>query len=502
MADSCGARRNRRTRFGGVRAAAVAGTVAIGSVLAVAQLPAPVHLVANALTMGGTGTPTPSQDEINSLLAFYVDPATGGSHRGIAVTTPETLPLNTSMSSGLSLLEAAMTTERNRSPGDPYVIVGISQSAIIAMTEKRKLKEQAAAGQDIPDVTFVVIGSGNRPNGGLFARYPGLYIPAIGLDMNGAENTDDTSMSIPTIDITREYDFFGDAPLYPLNPIADLNWLMALTYVHSTYDDGTTSLDSASPAYVPGTVVQQEGDTTFYWIPTANLPLFGPLRDMGVPEAVIDIVEPMTRVIVDAAYDRSVPFGQPTPAQVIPTIDPLTFSLQLAGAAVQGAQNATALAGMPLTGAAEISGVIDAAAAQSGAVIGTPYHDAIATVNHTINDVNPAVKIERPIGQVIDKVLAVTGIQENIINPVISRTPADALNAKASAKPSPTQSLSAGGRFRKAAAPQGGHNGEQKPSVATGDKAAHIDVGRRIDGMADRLSRKAKVRAGRDASDR
>jgi PE-PPE domain len=62
------------------------------------------------------------------------------------------------------------------------------------------------------------------------------------------------------------------------------------------------------------------------FVPTTELPLLDPLRSLGVPESVLNIIQPELQVIVEAGYDRSIPFGDPTPAELIPSIDPVTFS--------------------------------------------------------------------------------------------------------------------------------------------------------------------------------
>jgi hypothetical protein len=87
-------------------------------------------------------------------------------------------------------------------------------------------------------------------------------------------------------------------------------------------------------------VKQVDGDTTYYFIPTTELPLLDPLRSLGVPEPVLNIFQPALQVIVEAGYDRSIPFGDPTPAELIPTIDPSTFTLEFANGVAQGANNA------------------------------------------------------------------------------------------------------------------------------------------------------------------
>ena len=78
------------------------------------------------------------------------------------------------------------------------------------------------------------------------------------------------------------------------------------------------------------------GDTDYYFFETADLPLFGPLRTLGVPESVIDVVEPFFRVIVELGYDRSIPPWEPTPARLIPPLNPATVAGDLVNAIGEG----------------------------------------------------------------------------------------------------------------------------------------------------------------------
>ena len=64
---------------------------------------------------------------------------------------------------------------------------------------------------------------------------------------------------------------------------------------------------------------------------------------MGVPEPVIDVVEPFFRVIVELGYDRSIPPWQPTPARLIPPLNPATVAADLVNAIGEGITNAAAL---------------------------------------------------------------------------------------------------------------------------------------------------------------
>ena len=75
--------------------------------------------------------------------------------------------------------------------------------------------------------------------------------------------------------------------------------------------------------------------------------MFGPLRTLGVPESLIDVVEPFFKVIVELGYDRSIPPWEPTPARLIPTLNPATVTTDLVDAIGEGINNAAALVGSP-----------------------------------------------------------------------------------------------------------------------------------------------------------
>ncbi len=151
------------------------------------------------------------------------------------VPTPESLA-TTSNPEGLADLQDAMARQESLYPGQPYLVEGYSQSAAITIDEKIQLLE---AGQH-PDVSFLLLGSLNRPDGGIYERFPGLDIPGLGgfFTYNGAEPTD---AGIPTIDIVNQYDFFADFPQFPINPVADLNAVFGIIYAHAAYGDGPLS---------------------------------------------------------------------------------------------------------------------------------------------------------------------------------------------------------------------------------------------------------------------
>jgi hypothetical protein len=93
-----------------------------------------------------------------------------------------------------------------------------------------------------------------------------------------------------------------------------------------------------SPAYQG-----KHGDTSYYLFDNPDLPLFGPLRTLGVPEPVIDVFEPFFKVIVEQGYDRSIKPWEPTPARLIPKFEPAKLATDLVDAVGEGIDNAGAL---------------------------------------------------------------------------------------------------------------------------------------------------------------
>ncbi len=386
----------------------------------------------NALMMGGTTMPTPSIEWQDRIITDYIDPATGENYTPVLVPTPESLA-TTSVPDGLADLQAAMAQQQAADPGQPYLVEGISQSAQIAVDEKIALMQ---AGQN-PNVTFLVLGDPNRPDGGIDERFDGLDTPGLGEgDLTGAEPTD---AGIPTIDIANQYDPVADYPQFPINLVSDLNSLLGLIYAHGAYGGGIfpeeipalwpPSSSASAPLegpfaseYTLGSteiVKQVDGDTTFYFIPTTELPLLDPLRSLGVPESVLNIFQPALQVIIEAGYDRSIPFGDPTPAELIPTIDPVTFLLELANGVVQGADNAFELFGSQLPGFTDLESFFTSAETWSEANVGVPYDQVVTELNNDFDPFTLVAAVEGPIGQDIQTLLDDTGIQQDLLDPIL-----------------------------------------------------------------------------------
>ena len=365
-------------------------TVSIGAALLVvtATVPLPsastvspdltLSAETTALILGRTSVPTPDDAYAETVKNQYIEPTHPSQDINyVAVTTPQEfwpfttllfripgrllgpqeiwgpggpgwpdepwwklsglfdLTVDESLNAGVADLEQAMAQYGN----DNLVIYGYQQGAAVANVEKRKLAEQYPVGTPAPDIDFVLGGDPNLPNGGFASRFEGVYIPILDLYYNGPAPTD---TQFDTTVIVRQYDF-EDFPMYPLNIVADVNAILGVIYINFYGFDVSLAPDpSTSPA-----IQSQHGDTTYYFFPTDDLPLFGPLRSLGVPEPVIDVVEPVFRVIVELGYDRSIPLWEPTPARLFPKLDRREVATDLINAIGEGINNARALVGAP-----------------------------------------------------------------------------------------------------------------------------------------------------------
>ena len=99
----------------------------------------------------------------------------------------------------------------------------------------------------------------------------------------------------------------ADFPVVPDHLVADLNALLGFLYVHTYPFDVTLAPGPSTSAAFQGTY----GDTSYYFFEIQDLPLFAPLRTLGVPESLIDVVEPFFRVLVELGYDRTIRRGSP-----------------------------------------------------------------------------------------------------------------------------------------------------------------------------------------------
>ena len=140
--------------------------------------------------------------------------------------------------------------------------------------------EQHADDADAPspdELSFVLIGNPTRAYGGSDSK----VMPQTQYDV---------------IDVSRQYDPASDFPDDPTNFIALLNSLAAFTVIHTDYEGVNL--------YDPANIVWKEGNTTYVFVPTENLPLLEPLRNLGLT-GLADALNGPLKKIVERAYDRS-----------------------------------------------------------------------------------------------------------------------------------------------------------------------------------------------------
>jgi hypothetical protein len=302
--------------------------------------------VTTALVMGGTGHPLVGEPA--DFVAQYLDGARdlfiapSGITRGdstdpaaynmIAVQTPEQFwpvvgrdVFDASVAAGVHNLDSCLRSQISCKAAyfgsgvastSGYVVFGYSQSARIATIVKRRLSGSSSV--VAPHVSFVLVSNPNRPNGGILERFAGLHIPILGVSFDGATPTgscdaDGTDCRFLTTDITWQYDGYADFPRRPLNLLADLNALAGIVYLHRNYTES-----------VAGAIYQgRTGDTSYYMLPSARLPLLMPLAQLGVPAPILDVLDAPLRVIVEWGYDRGVNPGDPAPAVLAASGDPV-----------------------------------------------------------------------------------------------------------------------------------------------------------------------------------
>lgn len=181
-----------------------------------------------------------------------------------------------------------LTTSPSQATGtDPTIVLGFSNGAGVA--EAWMAEHTGTVGAPSPDeVSFVLIGNPRRAYGGL--------LPPI-------EPTD-----YHVIDVVRQYDPMADFPDRPLNLLALANVAAGmLSPMHLDYRG--VDLDD------PDNVVWTEGNTTYVFVPTTELPLLKPLRALGFDELAAKLNGPLTDII-EKAYDRPY-LDDPEPAPVV-----------------------------------------------------------------------------------------------------------------------------------------------------------------------------------------
>lgn len=176
------------------------------------------------------------------------------------------------------------------------IIFGYSQGARVAA---EWLEEHGGTeGAPTPDeLSFVLIGNPGR-------KYGGANVAL------GQATPTDTDYDI--LDVSRQYDGASDLP-DRFNLLAIANALMGFSSIHTAYED--------VDLYAETNYVWTEGNTTYVFVPTENLPLLDPLRWLGLTGLADSLNGPL-KAMIESAYDRSYLPAEPGLPPVEPEPDP------------------------------------------------------------------------------------------------------------------------------------------------------------------------------------
>jgi hypothetical protein len=182
-------------------------------------------------------------------------------------------------------------------------------------------------------LTVVTIGNINNPQG-LWSRLGFLpTIPFLNISFGPQLPT---NIGIKSTNYSFEYDPVGDAPQYWGNPLAMLNALAAFEYVHGYYlvpnsNDPTGALPYGYTPETLATAIDNADkrtyqDATFVLIPhQGTLPLMQPFMDIAAQtgttalvKPVVDLFSPVTKVLINLGYDRTVNPGIPQILSILP----------------------------------------------------------------------------------------------------------------------------------------------------------------------------------------
>jgi hypothetical protein len=245
--------------------------------------------------MDGSGTPIPPPTFVANVFSKYVMPNfPAGLVQALSMPAGEypdsgikDLPQDISIARGVTILNNA--SQQQLAAGNTVNVLGYSQGAHIASLEMQLL-DPSGTPSSLP-INFVLLGNSMNPNGGWDARFPGLSLPTLGFSTLGPAPSND----FPTKVYTPEYDGWADFPQYPIDVFSDLNAVAGMVTVHTGYEN-LTSTQINSAILLP----TQGPTTTYYMIPTQNLPLLDPVRFIPyVGNPIADLLQPVLTPLVN-----------------------------------------------------------------------------------------------------------------------------------------------------------------------------------------------------------
>ncbi len=357
----------------GLLAGACAGLLDLASVLNAAPAFATGEDPADytALVLGHAFLAQPDATYMQEVVDTYVDNPTDFGQRiynivgnPVGVYTPET-DYGSGLTQGVIDLNNQLTPLLTANPDAALVVAGYSMSDSVITQEMINL---AAAGVSDPNLKFVLAENLNNPDGGIFTRFPGTF--GVNLPATPADSPYETDV------YTIEYSGASDFPQYYGNLFADSN-------AANGYYDLHPYLLTGWPAYFdPSTVTSAVdegtyGNTTYYLIPTQDLPILDGLYGVNGTSAYADLIQPDMRVLVDLGFDWTGDPSVSTPATLSnPDIDLTAVDSYLNAGADQGV--IAALVDFGILPQSDLSGLYPYVPDVSGLEAGALTNDTLA----------------------------------------------------------------------------------------------------------------------------
>ncbi|MGB0963816.1 MAG: PE-PPE domain-containing protein [Mycobacterium sp.] len=188
-------------------------------------------------------------------------------------------PIELGLAENVEALDFAI----NHASGDK-VAYGFSGGARVVSAWLERQAESNSVSPD--DTNIVLLGNSGRKYGGINGFFWGNLF-------NILMTPTDTDYNV--LDVARQFDPIADFPDNPFNLLALANAVAAFTNTHLTY--------SQAELEAPGNYVWKEGNTTYVYIPTAQLPILQGLRDLGLG-TLADQLEAPLRKMIEPAYTR------------------------------------------------------------------------------------------------------------------------------------------------------------------------------------------------------
>lgn len=295
----------------------------------------PAFAWADVLTViGHTGNPTGQHPDVSK--------AVGGSLIGDRTVKyvwtyqqlwPQvgTMKLDESVDASIPLVITAVKNEtdpNNRVMGESQGSVDVGEAYNYFLAHP----DEVPAGSNL---SFVFLASPVTPNGGILSRINGITIPYLGI--SGRRPTMNSQYQV--VDSHWAYELFSSAPQYLFGPSTGLAWFNSFMGVYRTDASSLHGIDPdyTNPNYDVHTTVV--GNTTYHVIVPEHLPMYQPLVDHGYG-ALVSVIEPLTKVWVNAAYYKNDPTADPGtyhPLQLfMPADNVIRAMLQTPGAIVKG----------------------------------------------------------------------------------------------------------------------------------------------------------------------